>query len=373
MDMEPIRSRIDAVDDAILELLAERQGLAGALGEAKRERGFPIYDPQREEGILARLFSRNADRLSPAAVRAVWREVFSASRQAQQPTRVAYLGPEGTFTQLAALTRFGSSAELVAANGIAAAFGWVLRKTVDYAVLPVENTLQGVVGETVDLLGAARQPLIVGEIVAPIHFVFSSRAETLREVRTVYSKKEAFRQCSNFLNQPALELARQVPVASTAEAALRAADDPAGAALSAGIAASQAGVPIRFDHVENDVRNKTRFLVLGHHRPPRTGDDKTSVFAKAPNVAGGLEGVLKSFRLKNINLTKIESRPMDDAVNFETWFYIDFDGHADDAEVRAMLDSHDLVWMGSYPKFRAGAMGGNPRRGPQRPADGEGR
>ncbi len=351
MEMNKLRQAIDVVDDQLLDLLLKRQELASQLGDIKREKGLPIYDQVREESILARLSTRNAGRLTEQAVLAAWREIFSASRQAQTRIRVAYLGPEGTFTQQAAMARFGSSVEYMASHTIATAFGWLVKNTVDFAVLPVENTLQGVVGETVDLLGATRQPLVVGEIAIPIHFVFSSTNERLEEIRTIYSKQEAFLQCSNFLNQPALEQAVRTPVASTTEAVVRAAGDPTGASLSAEIAASLNGVPILFRHVENNARNKTRFLVLGHDQPNPTGKDKTSLFAKVPNVSGGLEGLLAAFKQVDINLSKIESRPMDDAVNFETWFYIELDGHREDLAKREIFDKYDLVWLGSYPRF----------------------
>ncbi len=349
MDMNDIRPAIDAVDNLILTKLIERHELAQQLGREKRRLNIPIFDPAREAEIMERLTALNNARLEGSAIRAIWREIFSASRQAQLPLRVAYLGPEGTFTHQAALARFGSSAELLASQTISAAFNLVLNSVVDYAVLPVENTMHGIVGETLDLLGAAKQPFIIGELTIPIHFVFSSRAEKLESIKKVYSKNEAFLQCSTFLMQPALSNAARIPVSSTSEAARTAVNDPEGAALSSEIAASQAGVPILFHHVENNSANKTRFLVLGAAKQTPTGNDKTSVFAKVPNVSGGLEGLLHSFREHNINLTKIESRPMDAAANFETWFYIDMQGHANDPGIKAVIDKHDLVWLGSYP------------------------
>ncbi len=352
--MNELRRAIDEIDSTILSLLSKRLGLAKDLGESKKNAGFPIYDPAREKSILARLADENSGRansLSPAAVSAIWREIFSSSRQAQTPTRVAFLGPEGTFTQQAALARFGSSAEMVATQSIAAAFTMVQNETVDFAVLPVENTLHGIVGETVDLLGATGLPLIVGEIVTPIHFVLASRCDELSGVRKIHSKQEAFLQCSGFLNQPALAGAERVPATSTAEAARLAAADPASAALCPDIAATLAGVPIRFRNVENNARNKTRFLVLGRPQPKPTGADRTSVFAKVPNVSGGLAALLRSFSEHGINLSKIESRPMDEAGDFETWFYIDLDGHIDEPNVREAIGKHGLVWLGSYRRF----------------------
>ncbi|MDR1519661.1 MAG: chorismate mutase [Planctomycetota bacterium] len=350
------RRRIDEIDDQLLDLLEERMDLSRQIGEDKKRRGLPLYVPEREGAILERLAGRDAERgggqMGRAAVIGVWREIFSASRQTQSPIKVAYLGPNGTFTHQAALTRFGSSAGMIASQTIASAFALIQNGTVDFAVLPVENTLHGIVGETVDLLGTAGQPLIADEIVMPIHFVFSSGLDDLGRIERVYSKPEAFLQCANFLNQPALEKAERIASPSTAEAARQAAADPAGASLSPEIAANLAGIPIRFRHVENNADNKTRFFVLGHVRPDRTGDDKTSVFAKVQNVAGGLEALLRSFSDRRINLTKIESRPMDESVNFETWFYIDLDGHAEDAGIRDIIASHGLVWLGSYPRPR---------------------
>lgn len=350
MNLEELRQAVDDVDDKLLDLLKTRQKLASQIGALKREMGLPIYDPRRERQILTRLKDNNDGHLSEEGILAAWREIFSASRQAQMPLRVAYLGPEGTFTQQAALLRFGSSAELIATHTIAAAFSWVLKGTIDFAVLPVENTLQGIVGETVDLLGAAREPLIVGEVTLPIHFVFSSVRDRLEDIKTIYSKQEAFPQCANFLSQPALENATRMPVASTAEAARRAAQDPDGAALSTEIAATLAGVPILFHNVENDARNKTRFLVLGRQEIGQGPNDKTSVFAKVANVTGSLEALLRAFKDIGVNLTKIESRPMDRATNFETWFYIEFDGHLHAMADKDIFEKHGLVWLGSYPR-----------------------
>lgn len=356
--MEETRNRIDEIDDGILDLLSRRFELTTDLGEVKKGMHIPLYDPGREEFILKRLLDRGSRRMPPAAITAVWREIFSASRQAQTSVKVAYLGPEGTFTHQAVLSRFGSSADLLASQTIGSAFTLVKNRTVDFAVLPVENTLQGIVGQTVDLLGAAGLPLIVDEIVTPVNFAFAARTDAPEKVERIYSKREAFPQCAKFLNQPALAGACHVPSTSTAEAARQAASDPNGAALCPEIAASLAGVPIRFKNVENNARNKTRFLVLGHTPPERTGRDRTSVFAHAPNVVGGLVELLRGFSDRGINLTKIESRPRDDAVNFESWFYIDFNGHITDPEVAAVVREHDMVWLGSYRRRQDGAQGG---------------
>ncbi|MDR3211024.1 MAG: chorismate mutase [Planctomycetota bacterium] len=350
MGIQETRQAIDQTDREILALLIKRHQLALELGTVKREQGLPIYDALRERDILARLEEASQGRLAIRAVRAVWREIFSASRQAQLPTRVAYLGPEGTFTQQAALFRFGSSADLIPCHTLAAAFALVANESVDYAVLPVENSQHGIVGETVDLLGSAKQPLIVGEIVIPIHLVFSSLAPRLEAVKTIFSKNEAFLQCSTFLDQPSLAGAAHQAVSSTAAAVRQAASDPDSAAISAEIAASQSGVPILHRHVENNSRNRTRFLVLGRHRPLPSGNDKTSVFAHVPNVSGGLEALLRSFREAGINLNKIESRPIDTALNFDAWFYIDMDGHAADPALKEILANHDMIWLGSYPR-----------------------
>lgn len=356
--MDATQNRIDEIDDALLDLLVRRFELAKGLGEVKKERQIPIYDPGREKKILERLLARDGGRLSSPAVVSVWREIFSASRQAQTPMKVAYLGPEGTFTHQAVLSRFGSSAGMVAGQTIGAVFNWIKNGTVDFAVLPVENTLQGVVGQTVDLLGAAGLPLVVDELVLPINFVFASKQNAIEDVRRIYSKQEAFPQCTKFLGQPGLRNATHVPSTSTAEAARQAAADPNGAALCPDIAATLAGVPIRFKHVENNARNKTRFLVLGHDLTARTGCDQTSVFAKVRNAVGGLAELLRNFSERKINLTKIESRPMDDAVNFECWFYITFDGHMDDPEVRDIIREYDMVWLGSYPRRQDGETEG---------------
>ena len=349
-ELHALRGAVDAADDRVRAALVERMRLAREVGRLKNRLGLPVFDPAREREILERQGARRDDALPPGAVAAIWREILSASRRLQAPVKVAYLGPEGTFTQQAAMARFGASADYAPAATLAGAFRWLVDGLVDHAVLPVENTLQGVVGETLDLLGALGEPLVTGEWSIAVHFVFAARAERLEEVRRIYSKREAFLQCSDFLRQPALEKARQTEVASTAAAARRAADDPGGAALSTEIAATLAGVPVRRVGVEDNPRNRTRFFLLGRERPAPTGRDRTSVFCKAPHRVGGLVDVLAAFRDAGVNLTRLESRPMDDADNFETWFYIDFEGHADEPRVRRLIDEHRMIWLGSYPR-----------------------
>lgn len=351
MNLDDLRLRVNDIDSQLLALLRERLDIAEKIGASKKEAGLPLYDPAREIRVMERLRSMNSG-LDFSSVEGIWREIIAASRHRQFPLRVAYLGPEGTFTQHAAWKRFGSSAEFVAAQTISAAFAWVLNKTVDYAVLPVENTLQGLVGETVDLLGAAGRPLIVGEIITPISFVFATRASRLEDVARVYSRQEAFGQCSIFLNQPALQQAVRTPVESTADAANGAAKQDDVAALTTETAANLSGLPILFYNVENTRHNKTRFLVLGHELQPQSGHDQTCVFVRVPNTIGGLADMLVAFKDAGINLTKIESRPMDEAVNFETWFFISFSGHINDPRIREMVSSHNLIWLGSYPTER---------------------
>ena len=348
-ELRKLRDIIDKLDEEIAGLLVKRLDNAKKIGVIKRAQQKNIYDPLRERQIFENMHKNLPADFPHATAEAIWREIVSLSRQVQSPSKVAYLGPEGTFTQQAAIMSFGASAEFIAANTIATAFSWVKKQTVDYAVLPVENTLQGIVGETVDLLGVFGKPLVVGEIILPISMVFASQSENLKQIKRIYSKKEALFQCLAFLNQPDLEQAERIEVESTAAAAKKAALDPEAASISADIAANFAGVPIRFKQIEDNHGNKTRFFILGHNQRDASGHDKTSVSVKVPNVAGGLARLMRQFQEAEINMTKIDSRPIDNTADFETWFYIDFEGHISNPKIHELIKSNHMVWLGSYP------------------------
>ncbi len=349
-ELDRLRQEIDSIDDKILELLNERMQIVKRVGELKNRSNAPIYRPEREIAILNRLKSKNRGPLNDKAIEAIFLEIFAVSRNLERAERVAYLGPEGSFTHQAAESRFGAMSEYLPTFSIASVFKAVEANRAKYGVVPIENSIDGVVGETLDLL--AKSPLkIVAEIYMPIHHSFASLQEDLKKVTKIYSKDIAFKQCKNFLQEHFLESIEQIPVESTAKAAMLAKKDPTSAAICSDIAAKLYNVPILFENIEDVHTNTTRFIVLSDFKNTPSGFDKTSILAKLQDRPGALAHFLEDFDRANINLTKIESRPAEDK-DFSYWFFIDFEGHIDDKNVQEVFAKHqnDIKWLGSYAK-----------------------
>jgi chorismate mutase/prephenate dehydratase len=351
MSLDDWRSRIDALDEHILDLLNQRARIALQIGELKRQQALPYFVPEREAQVLERLVGLNGGPLAPDAVRAVWREVLSATRALEHPLPVAFLGPAATFTHQAAVQRFGASAALVPARSIGEVFDAVERGRAEFGVVPVENSTEGSVNVTLDRL-LDSDLIITGEVALEIQHHLLSRAGDLAEVKAVCSHPQALAQCRQWL---AAHLP-DVPVeetASTAAAAERARDDAGVAAIASELAARMLAVPVLRRRVEDNPLNTTRFLVLGRHPMPPTGRDKTSIVFSMRNQPGVLYRILQPLAERRINLTKIESRPTKrrpwDYVNF-----LDFEGHQDEAGVQAALAEIEercqfLRVLGSYP------------------------
>ncbi|SMC09063.1 prephenate dehydratase [Nitratiruptor tergarcus] len=348
--LQKLREEIDSIDDAILELLNKRMEVVKKVGELKNRTNAPIYRPEREIAILNRLKEKNRGPLNDKAIEAIFLEIFAVSRNLERPERVAYLGPEGSFTHQAAESRFGAMSEYLPTHSIAAVFKSVEAQRAKYGVVPIENSIDGVVGETLDLLGKSDLK-IVAEVYMPIHHSFASLEEDLKKIKKIYSKDIAFGQCRNFLQEHFLEDVEQIPVESTAKAAMLAAKEPGSAAICSNIAAKLYNLPILFENIEDVHTNMTRFIVLSNFKNQRSGFDKTSILAKLQDRPGALVRFLEDFDAAKINLTKIESRPAEDK-DFNYWFYIDFDGHVDDKNVQEVFAKHkkEIKWLGSYAK-----------------------
>ncbi len=349
MTLEELRKKIDRIDDKLLELLNERIKIVQEVGALKHKTGASIYRPEREKAIIERLSRQNSGPLTEAAIEAIFLEIFAVARNFEQPQRVAYLGPEGSFTHQAAENRFGAMSEYIPLHSIPAVFKAVHADRARFAVVPIENNTNGFVGETLDEL-AKSDLKIVAELYLPIHHSFVTKAHNIHEIKRIYSKDIAFNQCRNFLLEHELDTIEYVPVESTAKAARLAASDFESAAICSHIAAKLYKVPVMFENIEDNHKNRTRFIILSDFENGPSGNDKTSILAKLSDKPGSLYEFLRSFHDAGINLKKIESRPASDEASFDYWFYIDFEGHKDDENIKKVLQKHkdEIKYLGSY-------------------------
>lgn len=350
--LKALREQIDSIDDRLLELLEERMEIVKEIGTLKHRSGGSIYRPDREREILNRLNAKS-NLLSPSAIEAIFLEIFAISRNLELPERVAYLGPEGSYTHQAAESRFGAVSDYLSMSSISGVFQTLSANRCKYAVVPLENNIEGMVGETLDNL-AKSDLKIVAEIVMPIHHALASMSDNLSLIERIYSKDIAFRQCKHFFGDYQLENVEKIPVESTAKAAKLASKDPKSAAICSHIAAKLYGVPILFENIEDTESNRTRFIVLSDFKNQKSANDKSSIFAKIKhsNEAGALFKFLKDFDELKINMTKIESRPILDNKDFSFWFFIEFDGHIDDENVKELFlrRREEIKWLGSYAR-----------------------
>jgi chorismate mutase/prephenate dehydratase len=351
MNLDDWRSRINDLDKELLNLLNQRAEAALQIGDLKRRKDMAYFVPEREAEIVDRVVKLNPGPLAGDAVRAVWREILSASRALEHPLPISYLGPVATFTHQAALTHFGSSAEFLPARSIAEVFDDVERGRADYGVVPVENTTEGAVNLTLDRLMES-DALICGEIRLEVAQHLLARATDLGQVATVASHPQALAQCRTWLSEHLPDVAVD-EVASTAAAAALAAGDPTVAAIASELASRLYDVPILKARIEDSANNSTRFLVIGRRPVGRSGRDKTSIIFSMRNEAGALYRILEPFAMNGLNLTKIESRP----TKRQPWEYVmfvDFEGHRESPAVDAVLTQireRTLFFkiLGSYP------------------------
>lgn len=358
MSLDDERRRIDAIDDALLGLLDERAKVARAIGQQKARAGIDAHDPARELALLARLEAQVAARAEPNfpthAVRPVFREIISACLSQQLELEVAFLGPPGTFTHMAAQSAFGLAPRYQELATIGAVFDAVERGHARYGVVPIENSTEGGVTFTLDEL-VGRAVRIWGEVVVDVaHCLLRERGD-LTGIERVYSHPQALAQCRAWLgkNLPAAEL---VPAASTAAAARQARGDPAGAAIASRLSAELEGLGVVRAPVQDRTQNATRFAILALEEHPPTGDDKTSIVYSLKHERGALRATLALLEARGLNLTRIESRPHPERL-WEYLFFTDFEGHSSDPEVGAAIAalaelSPSVKVLGSYPRAR---------------------
>lgn len=352
--LDRLRKKIDDIDNQLIDILNERMSIIKKVGELKRSTRTAIYRPEREKSIIDRLHRTHKGHLNRAAIEAIFMEIFAISRNLELPELVAYLGPEGSFTHQAAESRFGAMSDYLALDSIRSVFDAVITGRSRFGVVPLENNQEGVVHETIDLLGSTELH-ITAEVPLPIHFAFATRCESVGEVERIYSKDIGFRQCKKFLKESFNgRKVEYIPVNSTSKAAKIALEEDGSAAMCSHIAARMHNVPILFDNVEDSTDNFTRFLIISKDIKNQPSDnDKTSLLAKTTDKPGSLMKLLQDFYSAGINMTKLESRPAKKGKTFKYYFYIDVDGHIDNPNIASVIEKHrkDIKWLGSYVKM----------------------
>lgn len=351
MSVNDLRKEIDRVDEQLVALLNRRAELAQEIGRHKARNRSHYFTPEREAAVFKRIVDLSHGPFEASAIRGIFREIISASRALEKPLTIAYLGPEGTFSHQAGIMRFGSSSVLMPTESIADIFSAVERGEADYGVAPVENSLAGIVPETLDTF-ASSNLRVVSELYVPITHNLATLCASLGDIRRVYSHPQPLAQCRQWLRTH-LQGVEQVETSSTARAAEIAAGEPSAAALCPALAAEISGLPILVAHTEDNPSNRTRFLVLGYNEPEPTGKDKTSLMFSVQHRSGMLFRAMAAFEKYDVNLMMIESRPARVAA-WEYVFFVDVQGHFRDLQVSraiAQLREHALfvTVLGSYP------------------------
>jgi chorismate mutase/prephenate dehydratase len=349
--LETLRRQIDEFDSKIVDLLNARARVVVQIGRLKQQNNAPIYAPEREKMVMEKVRSLNHGPLPDRCLEAVYRELMSGSFALEKPLRIGFLGPTGTFSHAASVQKFGSSVTHVPLADIPSVFDEVVRGHIDYGLVPVENSLHGGVVDTLDafLQSSAK---ICAEVKVTIHHNLLARVPWA-DVKTVSSKPEVFSQCRKWLAAVAKDRDVQ-PAASTSKAAELASQQPDVAAIGSTLAGQLYGLRVLFENIEDDPDNETRFFVIGREPARRSGDDKTAIMFTTAHKPGALAEVLDVFKENGINLTDIEKRPSK-KVNWEYYFFIDAQGHQDDAGMKkAILEARahclQLTVLGSYPR-----------------------
>ncbi len=351
-----IRRKIDALDARLVKLISARATIAQHVGKIKN--GALVYRPEREAQVLRRVAELNKGPMPAAGLRRIYIEIMSACRALEAMMAVAYLGPQGTYSQEAAIRHFGGSIEMRSCNTIDDVFKQVETGAAGYGVAPVENSTEGAIGRTLDLL-LTTPAKVCGEIMLPVRQCLMSRAKTRASIKKVYSHTQSLAQCQHWLarNLPGAEL---IAVVSNAEAALLAARDSKSAAIASKTAAELYKLNLLARNIQDESRNTTRFLVLSREDVAPTGHDKTSLILSTRNVPGAIHDLLSPLAKNGVSMTRLESRPARPARTglWEYVFYIDIEGHARDDRVARALTAIErkasfVKNLGSYPSAAA--------------------
>ena len=349
--LKSLRGQIDKLDLQLLKLINERAHLAAEVGRLKIDQGGEVFSPAREEEVLQNVIQNNKGPLDGSTIRAIFRELMSGARALQKVLKVAYLGPEDSFSHLASIERFGQSVEFMRVGSIAAVFEEVNRGHADFGVVPLQNSTDGRVADTLDMFMRLPQLKICAEVRLPTHHNLLANCDQ-QLIRRVYSKPQALSQCRNWLskNVPHASLHE---VASTATAAELAQREPGAAAVASKQAAIRYGLRVLFSDIEDSESNETRFAIIGNQECAKTGNDKTAIMFRLADQPGSLVDALSPFKLNKLNLRWIESFPAR-TPRPESVFFVDFDGHHEDPKVKKALAAlqtycEQLTILGSYP------------------------
>lgn len=352
--LNKFRIQIDEIDRQIQVLICERAKLATEVANAKKKskKGTGYYRPEREAQVLRQVIERNQGPLSDQALTRLFREIMSACLAQQKPLNIAYLGPPGTFSEMATYNYFGHSVNTLPENSIEQVFTEVEVGAADFGVVPIENSTEGAVNNTLDMFLSS--PLhISGELDLPIHHCFMSTVTDISDVKIVFSHRQSLAQCRAWLkkNSP---LAETIAVSSNAEAARKAQLTPHSAAIAGEAAASMYGLRIMHSDIEDSTDNATRFLIIGRELSAPSGVDKTSIMVSAKDQPGVLYHILQPFHELQVSMTRIESRPSRKG-KWDYVFFIDLEGHIQDENVAKSIRLLErfvtqLKVLGSYPK-----------------------
>jgi len=351
MSLEELRKKIDELDHQLVKLLNERARVVVEIGKLKTRTDKPVYSPDREKDVFARIAGANKGPLPDRCLAAIWRELMSGSFVLERPLRIGYLGPGGSFSHTAAMLKFGQSVEYEPLADITSIFDEVSKGHCDLGLAPVENTMGGGVIETLDALIDSNVK-VCAEVLMAIHHSLLGNC-SLEEIEKIYSKPEVFVQCRNWL-RATFKDAQPIPAASTAKAAQMAANEPRTAAIGSYVAAELYGLRIICENIEDIANNITRFLVISREDARPTGEDKTAILFSTAHKAGALADVLDVFKRYDINMTNIESRPSKKR-QWEYYFFVDFLGHRTDKNVQDGMEEArkhclQLSILGSFPR-----------------------
>jgi chorismate mutase/prephenate dehydratase len=353
--LSELRNQIDALDQELLSLLNRRASLAHDVGEIKRVEGSPVFRPERENEVISQLLASNPGPLKPGGVASIWREIMSACRALEAAQRVAYLGPAGTFSEQAALQFFGSSIERIPCNSLDEVFRATASGSAEFGVVPVENSTEGVISRSLDLL--LTSPLhLVGETNLLVRHNLLRLSDSLEGITAVYAHPQALAQCQNWLNTH-LPHAERHAAASNAEGARLASTNPAWAGIASERAGAEFGLHIVSHAIQDDAFNRTRFVVVCLPNtlpaPPASGNDCISLIVSVPNRPGAVHDLLVPLKNHGVSMTRFESRPARSG-QWEYYFYIDIQGHPSQPHVAAALKELQSLCafykvLGNYP------------------------
>lgn len=349
--LKPLRDQIDAIDAQLLALLNERARVAQQVGHVKAETNAPVFRPEREAQVLGRIADTNPGPLLSSDLQSIFREVMSACRALENRVTVAFLGPVGTYSEQAVWRQFGQAVDALPCVSIDEVFRSVEAGTAGFGVVPVENSTEGTVNRTLDLLLQTTLS-ISGEVALPVHHSLMTRSGSMDKVMRICAHSQALAQCQSWLNQHYPNIERHA-VASNGEAARLASGDGSVAAIASEMAATRYGLSIVHAHIQDDPHNRTRFFVVGRLTPSASGKDQTSLVLSVPNKPGAVYELLAPLAKHGVSMTRFESRPARTG-RWDYYFYVDIEGHANDTKVAqalAELQAQAAFFkvLGSYP------------------------